>query len=137
MEFLCPAIFVILVIAGIAAAIQGANKLEAAKKAYQKSLSRLRHDPNNAVLRKNALGLGRVYSNLTRNKKGVSLFDEVALKNDIDAACAGAVIMAQSGQHMAAHSVQERLASLDELRQSGMITDSEYIERRKRILDSI
>ena len=36
------------------------------------------------------LSLGRAYSNPTRDKKGVSLFDEVALSNDIGAACAAA-----------------------------------------------
>ena len=139
MEYLYLTIIVSFVAVAIAIAYQAAQQRQrqAAKGAYQRSLSRLRNDPNNASLRRGALELGRVYSNLTRNHKGVTLFDEVAVKNDIDAACAGAVTMAQSARQLDGQSVQERLARLDDLSKSGMLTDAEYNEQRKRILDSI
>ena len=137
----CVGIFVVIFLivgAGIVVvAYQHNVSREAAKKAYHKSLSRLRNNPNNASQRQETLELGRVYSNLTRNNQGITVFDEVALKNDIDAACAGAVTTARSAQQLDGKSVPERLASLDELRKSSMITDAEYNERRKRILDSI
>jgi hypothetical protein len=137
MEFLCPAIIVIVVIACIFTAIHSGNNRAAAKTAYQRSLALLRDDPDNAALRQRTLELGRAYSELTRKNDGVITFDEVALRNDIDAACAGAGTTAEPEQHADGQSAHERLANLDQLRQSGMITDAEYSEQRKRILDSI
>ena len=61
-----------------------------ARKAYQASLTLLKTDPRNADLRQQTLALGRAYSNLMRDKKGRTVFDEVALMNDINAACSGA-----------------------------------------------
>jgi hypothetical protein len=66
------------------------KELEAAWVAYQASLTRLKLDPIDATLRQATLGLGRTYSNLSRDRTGVTLFDEVALMNDINAACAAA-----------------------------------------------
>ena len=117
--------------------IQNAKAMQAAKKAYENSLTELREDPNNASLRRTTLDLGRTYSNLTRNKQGVSIFDEVALKNDIDAACAGAVVMSHLSQSGNAKTIQERLARLDALFESDAISPEEYVERRERILDSL
>jgi hypothetical protein len=62
--------------------------LAATKAAYERSLARLKEDPNNPELKQRTLTLGRTYSNLTRNKKGVAVYDEVALSNDINSACA-------------------------------------------------
>ena len=50
-----------------------------AREAYQTALANLRSNPSNPHLREEALHLGRVYSHLTRNRRGVTLFDEVAL----------------------------------------------------------
>ncbi len=66
------------------------SAIEKAKAAYQRSLGALATAPTNAALKKQTLTLGRTYSNLTRDRKGVALFDEVALMNDINAACAAA-----------------------------------------------
>src|SRR4051812_19834649 len=71
------------------------QKAEEAKKAYQGSLADLKSDPTNAGLRQATLALGRKYSNLTRNGKGVALFDEVALMNDLNAAAGGTIAIAQ------------------------------------------
>src|SRR5713101_238931 len=72
--------------------LEGVKALDKAKHDYQDSLSKLKAVPANADLRQKTLHLGRIYSNLTRKKKGVTLFDEVALMNDINAACAGAAM---------------------------------------------
>lgn len=106
------------------------QQLADALAAYQASLAQLKSEPNNAELRQQALQLGRAYSNLTRNKEGVTLFDEVALKNDIDAACAGAV-------SVQGRSVEERLAKLQQLLSSGHINKEEYARRRQSILDEV
>jgi hypothetical protein len=129
--FLCVTAMLAIHVNQSAAAAK--KRLEAAKIAYRLSLSYLRDDPNNAELRQETLEFGREYSSLTRNQKRVTIFDEVALKNDIDAACAGAVKVAHPDQS----SVKSRLENLDELLKSNMITKAEYEERRKGILDSV
>jgi len=92
-------IFIIVVIIFIAvhgakdhakAQARQAQILGEAKAAYQDSLTQLKADPTNSNLRETTLHFGRTYSNLTRNNKGVTIFDEVALSNDINAACGGA-----------------------------------------------
>ena len=60
------------------------------KKAYQHGLERLKHDPHNPDRRLETLTLGREYANLARSGEGVMIFDEVAIMNEINAACAGA-----------------------------------------------
>ena len=66
------------------------RNLTVAKIAYEKAISQLTKSPNSPNARKTALELGRYYASLNREDKNVTMFDEVALKNDIDAACAGA-----------------------------------------------
>lgn len=122
-----------------------ARALAKAKKAYLDSLARLSHDPANAALKTNTLALGRFYANLTRDKKGVAMFDEVALMNDINAACAAAMHVAPS--HHAAPApararasgseTEDRLASLANLQSKGLISDAEYQNRRNAILNEI
>src|SRR5215207_1901244 len=82
----------LLVIALVVRANQNARmkRLIEAKRAYQDSLSHLKEKPTDADLKQQTLALGRHYSNLTRDQKGITVFDEVALSNDINAACAGA-----------------------------------------------
>ncbi|HKO60027.1 MAG TPA: SHOCT domain-containing protein [Pyrinomonadaceae bacterium] len=136
---ICP-IIVILVIALIGYSVSNGNKkraeaLENARRAYHSSLERLKQNPTDANLRQTTLGLGRNYSNLTRNRKGVTVFDEVALMNDISAACAGA---SRSGPGAPEPlSIEARLTRLVELRNQGVIDETEYAEKRQRILDEI
>lgn len=130
MGYLCVGIFVIAIIAGVFISIEQQKQLAAGLKAYQESLERLKGDPNNPELRQLALQLGRVYSNLTRDKKGVTVYDEVALKNDIDAACAG-VVSVQN------RSIEDRLAKLQQLHAAGHISDDEYHRRRQSILEDV
>jgi hypothetical protein len=97
----------------------------------------LKSDPVNAELRQYALHLGRTYSNLTRNKKGVTVFDEVALMNDINAVCAGATSIAKSHGDREAISIEDRLTRLSELKSKGLISEQEYDSRRQGILDEV
>lgn len=87
--------FVIGIAAYVSSLLNAAKKriraLRIAKRAYELALNELRSNPNSPDIRQTTLRLGREYSALTREHKNVTIFDEIALKNDIDAACAGAV----------------------------------------------
>jgi hypothetical protein len=66
-------------------------RLREAERKYRESLFLLRRHPTDPDVREEVLRLGRVYSDLIRDSRKRTLFDEVAIRNDIDAACAGAV----------------------------------------------
>jgi hypothetical protein len=132
-------IIVIAIVAGVWAGIQKQKALERAKKAYLEALAQLKVAPNNADLKQHTLALGRAYSHLTRDKKGVSLFDEVALMNDINAACAaaGTGVLPQSSHPSAGASIEARLRTLADLKEKGLVAPAEYESRRNEILSSI
>src|SRR5688572_3888506 len=54
--------------------------------AYQDALAKLKLDPSNAELKQHTLALGRYYSTLTRKQNAVTVYDELILMNDINAA---------------------------------------------------
>jgi hypothetical protein len=136
MGFFIFFLIVIVIIAAIAGANGKAAQLEAARQAYQNSLANLKKHPTNADVKQRTLALGRDYSNLTRDSKGVTMFDEVALSNDISAACAGAT--AQVPAVPAARDTPEvRLEKLAALRARGLVDDQEYQAERRRILSEI
>jgi len=119
-------------------AINARKAKEAARKSYLESLDNLKEKPTNANVKQQTLAFGRVYSNLTRDKKGNTLFDEVALMNDISAACAAAT----SGERVSFQStptgtVEERLAKLASLHSNGLIDGADFSRRKKEILDSV
>ena len=134
-------VFWIVVVLGIAAVIWNAIKkqreLEAAKTSYMNSLEELKQHPANPELRQATLAKGRHYSNLTRNKKGVTMFDEVALMNDINAACAGAATFKSSFAEAVSDSIEERLKKLAKLKESNLITEQEYNDKRVAILAEV
>lgn len=104
-----------------------------AKVAYGNALAGLKAKPTDAGCRQAALEAGRSYSNLTRESRGVTIFDEMALKNDLDAASAGAAAMGAQPVAEAA-SVADRLRKLDDLRWQGLLSEDEYQASRARIL---
>jgi len=112
---------------------------EQARKSYRNSLQALKGDPSNSDLRQDTLALGRTYSNLMRDRKGNTVFDEVALMNDIGAVCAGAphpsaVQVDKVERFQGSESVEIRLRRLQSLRESGLIDDDDYITRKREIL---
>ncbi|CAG0935132.1 hypothetical protein TFLX_03964 [Thermoflexales bacterium] len=121
--------------------MQQAQQREQARQAYLAALEELKAAPTNPDLKQKTLSLGRIYSNLTRNKNGVTLFDEVALMNDINAATAGATTVARAPQSVAVAatptSVEDRLAKLSELKAKGLVDDAEYAAKRQKILDEM
>lgn len=127
------AFFIFFVIAVIVVVLIGnaeGKKLLQAKQAYFSSLENLKKAPRNADLRQKTLELGRIYSNLTRDSKGVTMYDEMALMNDIGAACAAAT-------EVPSISTQDRINTLISLREQGIIDEEEFKDRKKAILDSI
>ena len=135
--FTCIGAIVIILIALAVSNNRKNKEIALARAAYQDSLTRLKSNPTNADLRQRTLELGRIYSHLTRKKRGVTLFDEVALMNDINAACAGATFVYQTSRAAATSSIEERLAKLSELRAKGLIDEQEYNSRRQKILDEV
>lgn len=116
--------------------IQHYNKV---KDEYFDSIKKLKNNPTNADLKIYALGAGREYAELTRQYagyEGVTLFDEVALMNDINAACAGATFVTNE-KFMNVQTIDQRLAKLLELKEKHLINEQEYEERRQKILDEI
>jgi putative oligomerization/nucleic acid binding protein len=108
--------------------------LAATKAAYEQNLARLKEDPTNPELKQRTLALGRTYSNLTRNRKGVALYDEVALSNDITSACAAVSVPPSSA---VTASPEERLAKLADLRNQGLVDEEEYQAQRRRVLNEL
>jgi hypothetical protein len=129
------AVIVIVVIAIVIdsdkRAAQKVQRRKAANDAYQGALSELKASPSNPDLKQRTLELGRTYANLTREQKGVTVFDEVALSNDISAATAGASAPPAAAPRV---SVETRLQELEGLRTKGLISASEYDEKRRRLI---
>lgn len=115
------------------------KELQEAQQAYQAAISYLKKDPINAELKQRALNMGRVYSNLTRDKKGRTVFDEIALMNDINAACAAAGVKSPSSStnFKSEQTIEERLSTLADLRSKSLISIDEYDKRRAEILSSV
>jgi hypothetical protein len=120
----------ILIIIGKSSAIK------TAKQQYDSALAALRAKPNDPNLRQAALNSGRNYANLTRDQKGVTVFDEVALMNDINAACAAAGAAPQVVA-TASNSIEERLKTVEGLRDRGVLSEDEFIAKRAEILKSL
>jgi hypothetical protein len=110
--------------------------LEEATQAYQGSLSALKADPTNSDLRQRTLALGRHYSNLSRNSTGQTVFDELALMNDISAACASAHLLKHSPIG-SVESIEERLTKLQSLREKGLIDQADFARIKREITDQI
>ena len=104
---------------------------------YQQSLELLKQQPNNPELRQRALEWGRYYSNLTRDNRGVTVYDEVALANDLNAACAGGGHAAKDPAAMETRSIEARLDQLKGLFEKGAIDEQEYSDRRSKLLDEV
>lgn len=117
------------------------QRLYAARDAYQAALAELKANPTNPDIKQKTLELGRIYSAVTRQNKTVTLFDEMALSNDINAATAAATVAAPAAAPIAAAvdrpTAEERLSKLNDLRLRGVISEAEYTEKRQKILDEM
>lgn len=106
---------------------------------YANALAELRQNPTSPTLHENALHLGRLYAAATRENKAVTIFDETALANDIRAATANASQQVAPVQAVTTQTttLDERINALKKLKESGLISDEEFAQKRKEILDSI
>ena len=127
---------------------QWIENVNEAERSYKTHLAMLEQDPSNPQTKKETLELGREYSEISRKhaawleQRGsevgasISIFDEMTLSNDLAAACAGASTSVDKTT-TETRSVKQRIAELDELLESGIISRSEYDEKRKKVLDDI
>ena len=127
-------------VANFNAALQA--ELQQKQQAYTNALTALRNNPTNPVLHEQALQLGRMYAAVTRTNKAVTLFDETSLANDIRAVTANATqttkpVSALNSSAALATSFDDRINTLLKLKASGLITDAEFDQKRKELLDSI
>jgi predicted RNA-binding Zn-ribbon protein involved in translation (DUF1610 family) len=110
--------------------------LRQAKEAYSFSLGRLKERPDDPDRKQKALQLGRLYASWTGYFQGdsnVTLFDEVALGNDLQAACAAASVVSSAGPP----APEERLHRLEALREKGLVTEQEYESKRAEIISGL
>jgi hypothetical protein len=112
------------------------KQLQHAFASYRQSLELLKQEPNNPEFRQRALEWGRHYSNLTRDNRGVTVYDEVAFANDINAACAGGG-HPRNSTVSAVRPIEQRLDQLKALFDKGVIGEQEYSERRGKLLDEV
>ena len=137
------AVLAILVFSGMA--ISSHVKLRAVSDArylYDVALNNLRQDPSNPWLRQIALDQGRNYSSVCRDNSGVTVYDEAALKNDLDAATAGAQMSSFTPSFVPmtmspSLSVEARLNHLTDLKAKGYITEDEFFAKRSQIINEI
>jgi hypothetical protein len=114
------------------------NSVSKTKNNYVSCLQRLKKDPNNPDLRQKALYYGRRLSKLTRNSSSRHRFDEVALMNDINAACANATVglnqvaKVEVKNQTSGNSVAQEIEKLSKLLIAGVISGEEF-ERGKAL----
>ena len=114
------------------------ERLEAARTDYERSLSDLKNTPADPHLREQTLAKGRVYSAMTREDKAVTVYDEVAILNDINAVCAAvAAVVAPASPKSSTTPIEARLEKLSALKLRGLITADEYESRRGALLSEI
>jgi hypothetical protein len=130
------------------------KRLAAAKLAYEVALSRLDENPNDSQARVEALSLGRAYADLNRKmtagslkaakKAGVTLFDEVALQNDLNARPPRAVgpspaevrearLVSKEARLSSADRIAQ-LERLSQLRKDGTLSEAEFEREKRRVL---
>jgi hypothetical protein len=110
---------------------EAARRLQAANDAYRSALAKLKANPTDPNLKEETLRLGRAYAAMSREQKAATIYDEMALMNDINAATAGATKQAS------VESVEDRLRKLADLQVKGLISADEYAERRKRLIEEV
>lgn len=125
------------------------KRLAETRAEYDEALARLRGDPTSAFYRQRALEVGRALAALSRESGAVTVFDEMALKNDLDAAAAGATVLtapiapaaskapATPAPAAGAPSVADRLRLVADLRTQGLISEEELQARRSKILEGV
>lgn len=118
-------------------ASEAARRLQDAQETYRERLRLLRERPNDPDLKGKALEWGRYYADLTRQQKGVTLYDELAVANDIKEACTEAKNQKHAGASATPQPTQVQLDNLRAHFERGAITAQEYQSRRRKLLDEV
>ena len=111
--------------------------------AYSEILSLLSQHPTLSVLHQMALDFGRLKYSLDRPDRKLTIYDENAIANDIRAASGASFTAPNLAPEIIPSPVYtnsapaDRLKALAELRDTGAITEEEYIAQRKAIVESI
>jgi hypothetical protein len=131
----CGGIPIAILVIRYAMASDRRKRMLQAQQKYNESLSELKADPTNADLKQKTLELGRIYARLAREGGKETIFDEMALSNDINAVTAH-VTPVPTKQEPQQHdkNVEQRLSDLSNLLDKGLISKEEYARKRSEIL---
>ncbi len=116
---------------------QKRQAIQRALKDYEAALLELKRTPTDSDIRQITLEFGREYAKLLRDNKQATVFDEVALMNDLNAIGGGHVVSDTLGKKPMDRGVEERLGTLEDLRSKKLISEEEYRKRREDILNQI
>jgi uncharacterized membrane protein len=106
------------------------------KKQYEDALDALRKSPSNNKLRTTALLAGRKYFEALRNGT-LSIYDEQRIANDLAAISALPQHNNEVNNNSFSNDITIKLQKLSELKSAGLISEIEFEEKRKKILDQI
>jgi uncharacterized membrane protein len=106
------------------------------KKQYEDALNALRKSPSNNKLRTTALLAGRKYFEALRNGT-LSIYDEQRIANDLAAISALPQHNNEVNNNSFSNDITIKLQKLSELKSAGLISEIEFEEKRKKILDQI
>lgn len=145
---LCVVAPIAVIIAFFVRAELRRRRIAEAEEIYNEWLQELRAFPTDSAVRIQTLEAGREYARALRESGNETIFDEVALLNDINAIAGSSVSKSIERQQPSAprkvepeveqpKSHEDRLRALADLRSKGLITEDEYNERRTKILDEI
>lgn len=129
-----------LLLAGVAIVIMAvwqsnnAIKAQPKKELYENLLSELSKEPNNSELKTKVLEAGRDYYATLRTDHCLTIYDEQAITNDINSACINITTTQVVNNDS---DVYEDIKKLSELRDGGILTEEEYNEKKKILLEKI
>lgn len=135
---LCYGVIIVAVLVIVWIFYNGEQKrarIREAKSNYENSLSQLKSSPDNADLRQKTLALGRSYAEAAREGGKATLFDEMALMNDINAVAGGATV--KHPEQKITKSASERLSELQKMKEQGLISDAEFNAKKTAILNDM
>mgnify|MGYP003338828132 CR=1 FL=1 len=131
----------IIVVVAFNVLVDSHPDIQQKRDAYQLALTSLRDDPTNTTLQEQAWSLGRTYVASTQNVKGVIPFTEEMLANNIETIIANTPpkpppVKKDKGTPPVL-SLDDRINALIQMRDSNLLSDTEFEQKRKEILDSI
>lgn len=118
---------------------QSAKKIEETRSQYQDALSKLKKSPGNKDALQETVRLGKTYADLVQFDKR-DPFNKVTLLHDLNAARSGLPPLTsinEAGSELSSSPVEQQLTELEELHEKGLITKTEYHEKRLQVFDQL